>query len=154
MPALTADSLRDRLRAARIEQQAETIHELPIPGYDGQLVVKYRNPDWKERRRVMMHIKGPDVVARELEAAADTLVVSCVGVDAHVDGETVALPYKLDKGLAEYLLDEQVETDRQAVFVVFPSETALMAHLEQLSELQLAADGVIDAQVEGDLSGN
>jgi len=145
-------SLRDRLRAARATKQAEHIEELPIPGYGGQLVARYRNLDYVERRQIGLGVKGPSVPARELDAAADMLVRACVGVDAHVDGQVVPVkdgetPLKLGKALADYLGQDGAETDRQAIFLIFPSQLSLMAHVEQLSALQLAADDEIDGEL-------
>ena len=44
MPAVTegAGSLRQRIQAARVEKQAGRIEKLPIPGYQGVLVGRYR----------------------------------------------------------------------------------------------------------------
>ena len=140
--ALDAGTLRDRLRTAKAEQ-ASTINELALPGYSGQLVARYRTLEWRERRRIGMGVKGPDIPARELEAAADILLASCEGVDAHVDGQVVALEHKLGMGLASYLGEEGAETDRQAMFLIFPSDLALMSHLEELAKLQAGEDDLV-----------
>jgi len=39
---LQAGSLRDRLRAAKAQRTGVVEHQLPIPGYGGQLVARYR----------------------------------------------------------------------------------------------------------------
>ena len=139
--ALRAGSLQDRLRAAKQEQHQQE-HSLAIPGYSGQLVARYRSLDWRERRQIGLTVNGPDLVDKELNAAADLLVKSCVGVDAHVDGEIHPLNMTLGAELASFLGEEGAETDRQGVFLIFPSELLLMTHLEELSEMQSGDDEV------------
>jgi len=148
-------SLRDKLRAARATQQAEQIEEITIPGYDGQLVAKYRTLDWKERRAIGLNVKGPNIAVKELDAAADLIVASCVGVDAHVDGQVAPIEadgqqLKLGKKLANELGFEGADTDRQAVFQIFPSEIALMNHVGALARAQL----ITNEQIDDDLAGN
>ena len=144
---LDAGSLQDRLRAAKVVQTAGT-HELAIPGYGGQLVARYRTLEWRERRRIGLAVKGLDIPGRELDAAADILLTSCEGVDAHVDGQVIPLGHRLGVELAGYL-GEDVEgvTPRQALFLIFPSELALMGHLEELSALQLSAEEEADGEI-------
>jgi hypothetical protein len=147
--AVDPGSLRDRLRAAKAEQQANTYHELAIPGFSGQLVARYRVVDWSERRNIGLSVKGPSIAARELEAAADILIASCVGVFAHVDGQVAELGQKMGMSLAHFLGEEAAETDRQGVFLIFPSELALMSHVEKLSELQSASTEEADNVIAG-----
>lgn len=138
-PALDAGSLQDRLRSAREEIDTNTIHELPLPirFTDGSLLVaKYRTLGWRERRKIGLAVKGPDLPAAELSAAAETLVQSCTGVDAHVDGEVKPLGQKLGAQLAAFLGEDGAETDQQGIFLIFPGDLAVMRHVEALSVLQ------------------
>lgn len=147
-PAVTLDeeTLQGRLRKAKVEQSTGTI-ELPIPGYNGQLVARYRTLDWKERRKITLDTVAATLPERELATVAAQLVASCEGVDAHVEGQVAPVPHKLGAALASYLGEDGAETDIQGVFLVFPSELAIMNHMEELSNLQKdaveRADGAI-----------
>jgi len=94
-------------------------------------------------------VTGPNIAGKELDAAADILIASCTGVDAHVDGQVVLLEQKLGKDLADFLGEDGAETDRQGVFLIFPSELALMTHVEQLSALQVSEDEAVDGEIAG-----
>ena len=148
-PMTRTGSLRDRLRAAKTQHDASVTHELAIPGYGGQLVARYHTLDWRARRKIGLAVTGPNIPARELDAAADILIASCDGVDAHVDGAVQPLEMKLGRELAVFLGDEGAETDRQGVLLIFPSELALMQHVEQLAALQATADEEADGEIAG-----
>jgi hypothetical protein len=146
------DSLRDSLRAARARAQHRTTGEFPIPGYEGRLHGEFRAlDDYSEVRAIVMrHTKVADVAQQELYVAADTLLAASVGTFAMQDGVRHDLSLPLGRGLAAYLGYEGLESDRQALFAVFPATISVMTLFAEY-DLWMKASGVT---VDEDLAGN
>src|SRR4051812_32253240 len=82
------ESTLERLRAKRAEKAHEaTPLELPIPGYDGELVCKYRPLTWGELKKIGEKVDKSKNPARELHAHCDTLILACEGFYVREEGQ-------------------------------------------------------------------
>jgi len=126
-------SIQGALRAALAAAQHRQNKDFPIPGYSGRLWGTFRAlDDYTDVRGIVAGLdRVSDDATKELYIAADTIIKSCVGVYALMDGEKHELPYGMGIGLADYL-GQQVDTDRQAVFALFPGTLAVMGLLADL----------------------
>lgn len=135
------ESLAETLRAKRDQYTQVTERTVEIPGFGGQLYAHYTPLDYRSARRIVERCETiPDPATRDLEAAAESLVTACQGVEAHVDGEVHDLGYKLGKQLADWLGLEGAETDVQAVFLIFPSEMAIINQANRVKDMTGEAD--------------
>jgi hypothetical protein len=148
-------SVQERLKAAMEASSSEPIR-LPFPSStDGSLVVRYRPVrDWA----VVKAYASTEDPAEELNAAADTLLASCEGCEAHIDGEVTKLPHKLGLALAEYLDFDvtpatgqaQAMTDRHALFLMCPNSIKLIKHHDTLLSESEAASKKARQAAEGE----
>lgn len=146
-------SLQDQLRAARLRALHETTQDFEIPGTAGTLWGTFKAlDDYREVREIVKsNAATGDEAEQEMNVAADTLVRSCVGVYAKdpETGEIQQLDMGLGVQLAEYY-GETVDTDRQAVFAIFPGTVSIVTLFAQL-EAWFAKTG---RKATGDLAGN
>lgn len=149
---LDVSSLQERVKAARERRQPAKVVTVEIPGYKGLLFGKYRRPAWRKRREIAdgLDTETDDRITRELCIAADFLVASCVGVEAHIDGEVQDLNVTLGTSLAAWLDLTGADSDRQAVFLILPDEDDLTDHSEIVIREQRVADG---RNVDDDVAG-
>ncbi len=144
-----AASLMDSIRAKHqgIVDSKETT--IPLPGYDGLLVAKYR----------LLNVKGElGAIGRKVEKAyktvaeqglygtIDTMIMACIEIlTTKEDGTLVPLseffgedvPIRYDARLADFvglLQDVENKTARQVVFAVFgDNEPMILEHGRKLS---------------------
>lgn len=131
-----------------------------MPGYGGELVARYGETGWRDVRTFSMNAAmtalGNEVPAgKELEAAADMLLAANIDLEAHVDGESAQIkdengqPVKMGLSLARFLgIDlDGVDTDRQAMFLIFPTDKALMQHAMALVGVQESREEEADEAI-------
>ena len=129
------ESLAERLRTQREQHAVPSETTLRVPGYD-ELYARYLPLEYRPARKIVEEcINIPDAATRDLEAAVKTLLASCQGVEAHIDGETHDLGMGLGKQLADWLGLEGAENDQQAIMLIFPSEMAIMAHADRVQAI-------------------
>jgi hypothetical protein len=152
-------SLQERLKARRNAWKTEDAR-LPVPGYGGEVVARYGETGWGDVRKFSMNAAmtamGAEIPAsKEVEEAASMLLAANLGLDAEVDDQTAEIkdesgqPVKLGLSLARFLgLDlDGIDTDRQALFLIFPNERALMNHAMALVGLQEEREAEADEAI-------
>ncbi len=121
-------SLMEQLRLKRAEAAARTTVDLPVPGYVGELLARYRllDPLVEGRQigdRVVKQFEHEE--ERQFYAFADTLIAACVGLflrgpDGELEpllgssGEPVGYDAELAKGLGL-----EAQTAREVLLAVF-----------------------------------
>lgn len=129
------------LRKRREDIGSEKHHDLPIPGYQGELVARYKLLDFKVMRQIMKRMEKNRAAgdSRELLAQCDILIAACVEIfTVDKKGELMPLdpnspdnPIKYDKRLSDGLGFE-ASNGRQVVLGVFKNDIALTAHHGEL----------------------
>ncbi len=154
-------SIEEYVGKVKSAEQAQTVIPKALPGRKGRLVAKYRILGWPEQRAIVAeNQKVSDQATQELYVAADSLIVSCVGVEMLIPTNAPAAlerlaedfnaaEHKLNRVLAEALGCDYAESDRQAVIAIFPSELALISHYNDLFAAQSGADEEIDEALVG-----
>lgn len=142
MAAVSNDTVIGRLRAKREALAREQTIDMPIPGYGGELVCRYRLLDPLTEGKEIGQRLQTQFPKKEQETEllhfvnVDTIVAACVGFfikhpgsgDLHplgdsADGMAGLAPTYEDTQLAE-LLGFEAETARQAVVAVFGGNRA------------------------------
>jgi hypothetical protein len=137
-------SLLDSLRAKRERLAASKTTDIPIPGYGGELVVRYRlcDPLVEGKQigdRLLEQFKGADQESERMYFMfVDTLIAACDGIFVKVGDELVSLDEEgdtIDYGdprLGEFL-GFTADTARDAVLAVFgDNKIAVTQHGRQL----------------------
>jgi hypothetical protein len=141
-------SVLDRLRTIRTEFQAETTHDIDVPGYRGRLVARYAPLPWEIVRGLANKAeKGKRNAHIAVVVASDGLANAIVGFFFRDDDGKLA-PVTLHgepvtqygDALAQALGIIGAETPREIVKAVFPDEYALVAHYGAFSEWQAERD--------------
>lgn len=148
METVSENSVLNRLRDKRRRLAADQTHDMPIPGYGGELVVRYRLLDplveGKEiGQRIQQQYPKAGQETEMLHAVnLDTIVNACVGFYVRrEDGDLVLLDPDgtggMDYGdprLREFL-DFDAESAREAVVLVFGgNRAAVNVHAAQLQK--------------------
>jgi hypothetical protein len=151
MDAPVEGSLQDYVLGEIKERSRET-QKMAIPRLP-RLVIRYGPIESRDLLRLGAGVSGVDDVDDILTTGADALVKACEGTETD-RGED--LGKKLGRELAEYLGiappdgEWTGEADREAVFLIFDDDLALMKHVNELRQMrELAAE-----RVEGELAGN
>lgn len=105
------DNLLDRLRERRnqIASKDEYRLDLPVPGYDGELVVRYKYTEYNETAERADRLRGVDAGQVPLISAIDTLIAACDKVMIVVNGRLVPIdegaltPVRFEERLADIL---------------------------------------------------
>lgn len=126
-------SLRDQVQARKRALTANVTEVFDVPGYTGILKARYRILNWPEIRKIRdraeLDAKGDDAV-RELYVAAGQLVAACEEViRADSDNST---GMKWGVALAHELGFPEATSPRQAIFAIFPRDTWVVTHWQQL----------------------
>lgn len=149
-------SLRDQLRQRREEQRKRSTLDLIIPGYGGDLAVRYRSlPEDAIKKFADKISKGED----GLGAARQMVVLACEAVLVREDGELEPLtdetdsPIRFDERLAEFLAIDADRAVDVAQEVFSPGGTqplAVMAHASALSNWMTGKDLEVDEELLGE----
>ena len=138
--APAAGSVLGRLRARRDDLAADHRLDLDIPGYDGDLVARYRPLTAGEQTRLAGKVERAERIAgnenqegeAQLRTAMDTIIAACVEILARQDGQLVPLaaiigsnvPVRYDEQLAEALGITDAGSARAVLRGVFPRDKA------------------------------
>lgn len=116
-------SIQEQLKAKRQTALAKEIR-LPVPGWEDESLIAVFRPvqGWGEVRDFLV-TEDPK---KELDVAAQTLVSHCTGTEAHLEGEVHQM-VKLGKQLADSLDIDGAENDQEAIFLLLPSQEAVIA---------------------------
>src|ERR1017187_8123483 len=126
-------SLGERLLAARAKKQAA--EEMEFEVFDG-LFARHRPLEYRPTYRIVeKHENIKDHAERDLRVALDTIVATCVGCEARLDGEIQELA-PLGLALNEAIGLDGAENDRQAVLELFGSEMAAMNYGTRLVDTE------------------
>jgi hypothetical protein len=130
------ESLAERLRTQREQYTDHTTEQtFRVPGFR-ELYARYLPLDYRTARRIVERCATiSDPATRDLEAAAASLIAACQGVEAHIDGEVHDLGCGFGKQLADKLGFEGSETDCQALFLLFPSEMAVITEANRVKDM-------------------
>lgn len=119
----------EQLRAKREEASRNVLLELPVPGYDDLLVVRFQKTlTWQEARKAIETAQRKGNPNNELFAIADLLIRTVEGIYGRADseGQFVLISHGFDETLAEYFqLD--VKTARETVRLFFQSDIVMSA---------------------------
>lgn len=125
------DNLMEQLRAKREETQKNVLLELPVPGYDDLLVVRFQKSlTWQEARKAIDTAQRKGNPNNELFAIADLLIKTVEGIYGRADaeGELVLISNGFDKALADYfILNPPNETARETVRLFFGNDIVMSA---------------------------
>lgn len=161
-------SIIESMRAKRKQIAGDKDITLEVPGYNGQLLVKYRHLSFAEVKRNIDRVNREVNKGNEnahLDGAADNLAVACEEVfwKETSDSKVIPLaeslgyetPVKFDTRLTE-VLDirgaggELVESARECVLGVFDNDLAIMAHHTEFTEWLRGANKEVDEELAGE----
>lgn len=160
-----ARSLREQMRARRRAGQAQRTTDIEIPGFAGSelFIVCRALGDYHEERQIAQRVqdeKVHDVTDQELNVAADSLVLAGVGSYVKTDGQRVDLGASLGIALCDALDPPggrpdgepplfHADSDRQAVFELFPDTSSVVLAYMQLNQFTREAGYKTDEELQG-----
>jgi hypothetical protein len=138
-----------KLRAQREEFAEDKTKDIDLPGYNGQIVIRYRRLDYEEIERIAKRVRKMREKRHpkaSLYGQVDTLALACSDVLLRKDGVLEPMhhgfpallgdgPTRWD-GLARVVLPDdakQPETAREAVLAVIPNPLAITPHHNELA---------------------
>lgn len=145
------DSLQAIVRAGRARAQRRKTLHMEIPGYDSTLAkdgVEVECSLWASYRALtyeqVQEIEG----GHPTHDAADTLSQACVDtflLDA--DGVRYPLGIRLGLELARFVGIDEAETDRQAVFLIFDTDTRVILQAGQYQKWLGGVNTMVDDEL-------
>ena len=152
-------SLKGRLARRREELRRAQIIDLPVPGYEKDLVARYVPLDYHVLRRIGQRSEDtPDKIQAEIDLAIDTLVNANEGIYEKTPNGLVSTGYSWKQatkaatelfGVAETELSPK-PTAREAILLVFPNDTAAVTHYAQYSQKASYAQETVEDQIAGE----
>jgi hypothetical protein len=147
------NSIMEGLRKKHQSLKSKKTLDLPIPGYDGALVAKYRLIGLKELEvignKVQREFKG--LGERQKYASIDAIILACEGLYYNRDGKLVGLsesisddepPIKYDPRLVEFLnldietgFDDDIGPARRTVLALFGGDEHDIAILDHSNSI-------------------
>lgn len=136
-------------------EQAQTVQKIPVPRFDGRLVVRYHSLPSRELIRISMVAQNhTDEVEGLIQASITALLGSCEGCETTIDGVTHDLGVKLGLGLSQMLGEgagcDGAANDREAVCLIFGDEADIVTCANELQQFQALAN----ARAADDMVGN
>lgn len=123
------DNLMEALRQKREEASRNVLLELPVPGYDDLLVVRFQKTlTWQEARKAIETAQRRGNPNNELFAISDLLIRTVEGIYGRSDpeGEFVLISSGFDEKLAEYF-ELDVKTARETVRLFYGNDIQMSA---------------------------
>lgn len=144
-------SLKDYIVAARSAELRAKTADFEVPGYGGRLWATLRGlDDYSEMRGVITaNERVPDAATMELNIAADTLLLASVDCFGLRNGEKESLDVRLGLPLSQCLGMTDSETNRQAIFEVFPDTMSVMTMYAQYDNWLKGEGREADQRAEG-----
>lgn len=154
MGELAEQSLQQKVQAARSRGQKQAVVKVPIPGYQGKLVGRYRSVDWQTRVDINLALEGQKGRKSELlwGLAADSLLASCEGVEAQDGEQSEDLGMTYSRELGEWLgLDmEHVDNPREAIALIIEDGEELIEHFSAVRNAQTTGSNEVDQDIAGE----
>lgn len=154
MGEVDGHSLQQRVQAARRRRQDNAVVHVPIPGYQDTLIGRYKAVDWQTRVDINLALEGQTGRRSVLlwGLAADHLIASCEGVEAHLGEETADLGMTYGRELGEWLgLDmEHVENPREALALIIEDGEDLIEHFSEVRKEQAEGSDKLDRDIAGE----
>lgn len=151
------NSVKSFLTERRKKITADNHFDIPVPGYEDRLVARYATLDWHRTRAIGMRQENePDKILAEVNMAADTLTNACIDLLIKKDDGTLASTgYTWNTQTARELFGAEEHelvqgTAREAILMIFPSDTSVVMHFSTYSELSSKAQTAIEAEVQGE----
>jgi hypothetical protein len=129
IPAPKPDNLMQQLRAKREEASRNVLLELPVPGYDDLLVVRFQKTlTWLEAKKMIEVSQRKGNPNNELFAIADLLIKTVEGIYGRADpeGEFTLISHGFDEKLSEYF-ELDTKTARETCRLFFGSDITMSA---------------------------
>jgi hypothetical protein len=153
-----AGTLKAYITSELRSKRAAGVERIPIPRFNGKLVLRCRTVSDRERIGYTVTIEqAKDKVQGLIEAAVAQLLSTCEGVETDqtgADGQPVDIGQTLGVGLSQYLGPDaecgKAHDDTEAVLEIFGSEADLV---EAVAELQTLS-GDNNARIEREIVGN
>lgn len=151
-------SILGSLREARAKlgTDADPLY-LEVPGYDGQLIIRYKWIPFRDLTRTSQQLsKISEPTQQAVAAAADTVVLTCEEVYVNVDGQRLPLstdgtPVTFgDPRLAYALGFETQASARDNAIRVFKNEYALLQQAAEVTEWLKDTTQKVDAAFVGE----
>lgn len=123
------DTLMEQLRAKREEASQNVLLELPVPGYDDLLVVRFQKTlTWLEAKKAIETAQRKGNPNNELFAIADLIIRTVEGIygRANPEDELVLISHGFDETLATYFQLEAT-TARETVRLFFGNDLHMSA---------------------------
>jgi hypothetical protein len=145
-------SALDRIKARREDLRKERHLELEVPGYGGELVVRYRPVPWDGLREIARKVDRSNHPRKELNGQVDTLIAACDEVLIRVEGDLQPIEdgqtTRFD-GLPD-LLGYEATSARAAVFGLFNNDLAVVTAHNDLAEWMAGAEEEADEELLGE----
>lgn len=157
------ESLKDRLRRQRQEQAENKFHDLDIPGYNGEMFIRYRLLESTELDSISQKVRQEtrNRSDRVLLSALDSLIMSCEEVWVRENGKEIPLrqyeeyegskevPVRFNIELAEFLAFTDMLPDpptaRSVVLAMFGgNDIAAQAHSAANAQWMMRAGAEVD----------
>lgn len=151
----------DRLKARRRKLAEDKTLDLPVQGYGGDLVVRYKLLDWDTLNEIETKALRSDNPRAELYGQMDTLIAACDMVLIKADGDkeprpaheadpSLGEPLRFDERLADKLGFEAKSAREVLVGVFDGNETAIPPIYQALSRWLSGARAQVDEEfIEG-----
>lgn len=155
-------SVLGSLLARREQLLQEQVLELKIPRWKNpEIIVRYTPIEYELVQRLGKRIekaKADKQVEVEIDANADTLIASCAGVFAVIDGVRYSLregdedgePTRFDRDLAENLGLPEGSTARQVVRTMYLTDGDMFQHAAKIMEFSGFAVDRADEELAGE----
>lgn len=145
-PKTAADSVLETLKKRREVISADRRLDLDIPGYNGDIVARYKPVPWDRLKKIAEKAEASSSHRKELNAQADTIAMACDTLLVRIEEELIPLheaypdvfgdrPAKYDDRLGK-LLGFDADTGRQAVLRLFRNDLAVTAHQTEIGTWQ------------------
>ena len=143
-------SLQAYITADIRKQHAQEIEKVPVPRFNGRLVLRCQSVDPRTVIRIGLSAEeNPDPVEGVIMAAVEALLASCVGTETDKGDD---LGYPLGAALAGYLglvKEDEIISDREAVLVIFGDESEIVEAAAGLRRFQQAASKKVSENIVG-----
>ncbi len=134
--------------------QEQEIQKIPIPRFEGRLIVRYKAVDARTLIKIGIDAqKDPDEVNGVITAAVDSLLATCEGTETD-RGEDLGKPLGADLaaflGLGEVVSGDPVQGNREGVYLIFDDEFAIVNTSNQLTQFQELANQKVSDNIVGE----
>lgn len=141
----------EQLRAKRAEAQQTRFLELPVPGYDDLLVVRYgKNLTWLQAKKAIEKAQRSKDQFAELWAGCDILIATVVGIygKGPDDDEYQIISDKFDQQLSDFM-DLGVSTAREVIRLLYGNDLTVGATQARVMQWLQSVDESSGQEISG-----